>query len=252
MQGNCMKNNRITAMYFAVIIMCASALSMMAGSLAATGYVDDDVGLSINQTEPAEFPGGALMEGIHSGKVRLIVSVDAEGRLVDHLVVAYTDKAFVGSAVRAVTAWTYEPARVHGHARASRADLLFVFKADVVATVQNDTSNYLQDLFGERYEFKPSLLKDLDRIPTPVHVITPTLPNGLLADGKERVVTVEFFIDQAGKVRVPSVSREEADDRLAALAVTAVEQWQFEPPLRNGSAVLVLAKQDFRFVAKRQ
>jgi TonB family protein len=178
------------------------------------------------------------------------VSVDAEGRLVDHLVVAYTNKAFIASAVSAVKAWTYEPAKVRGRARASRVDLVFSFKADLVATVQSSAVNFLQDLFGERYEFRPSLLRDLDHIPTPVHVVTPTIPNGVLAEGEERVVTVEFYIDQEGKVRIPAVSREDADDRLAAVAVTAVEQWRFEPPVRKGSAVLVLAQQDFHFMAK--
>lgn len=244
-----MKNVRTTAVYFAIILGCASALPVMAG-FPGRNDSDDNAGLQINQTEPAEFPNTALMDGIHTGKVRLIVSVDAEGRLVDHLVVAYTNKVFVGSAVRAVKAWTYEPARVRGRARASRVDLVFAFKADLVVMVQNSAQNFMKDIFAERYEFSPSLLRDLDHIPTPVHVVSPTIPNGLLAEGEERVVTVEFYIDQEGKVRIPAVSREDADDRMAAVAVTAVEQWRFEPPVRKGAPVLVLAQQDFHFMAK--
>ena len=227
--------------------MCAGVLSV---SAALPTVENDDVGLNINQTEPAAFPNGVLLQGIHSGKVRMVVSVDAEGRLVDHLVVAYTNVAFVNAAVRAVTAWTYEPARVRGRPRASRVDLIFIFKSDLNVTVQNATMNFIQDIFGEKNEFQPSLLRDLDHIPTPVHVITPSIPDGVLALGEEHVVTVEFYIDQEGKVRVPAVSREEADDRLAAVAVAAVEQWRFEPPMRRKQPVLVLAQQDFRFVAK--
>ena len=247
MQGNLMHK-------FRVKLLCLTAIALFGAILPASAILgvedNDDAGLSINQSVPAVFPSGLLMQGIHSGKVRLVVSVDAEGRLVDHLVVAYTNEAFVASAVRAVEGWTYEPARVRGRLHASRVELLFDFKSDLNATVLNSDSNFLQDLFGVKYVFKPSLLRDLDHIPTPVHVVTPSIPEGVLAPGTERIVTVEFYIDQEGKVRVPSVSREKAGDRLAAVAVSAVEQWLFEPPLCKGRPVLVLAQQEFRFVAK--
>ena len=249
MQGNFMKNIRATAgIYFGAIFMLASVLPVTAGLPAADS--ESEAGLRINQTEPAEFPVGALHQGIHSGKVRVVVSVDAEGKLVDYLVVAYTNEIFVSSAVRALKSWTYEPAKVHGHVRASRADIAFVYKGDMVVAVQNADYNITQGMFGQIYKFEPSVLRDLDHIPVPLHVVTPLIPDGVLAAGEVRVVTVEFYIDQEGKVRVPSVSREQVDDQLAAAAVDAVEQWSFEPPMRKGQPVLVLAQQDFHFVAK--
>jgi len=249
MQGNFMKNIRATAaIYFAAIFMLASVLPVMA--VLPTTDPDYDAGLRINQTEPAVFPTGALLRGVHSGKVRLVVSVDTEGKLVDYLVVAYTDEIFVSSAVRALKTWTYEPAKVRGRPRASRADLAFVYKGDMVVAVQNADYSFLQGIFGQLYKFEPSVLRDLDHIPVPLHVVTPMIPEGVLAAGEVRVVTVEFYIDQEGKVRVPSVSREQVDDQLAAAAVEAVEKWRFEPPMRKGHPVLVLAQQDFRFVTK--
>jgi len=239
---------------FRVTVLCGAVTLMWVGVLparAARPAIDEDnVGLNIRQSEPVGFPNGVLLQGIHSGKVRIVVSVDAEGRLVDHLVVAYTNAAFVKPVVEALKTWTYEPAKVHGRARASRVDLSFVFKSDLVVTVMNSDVSFLREIFGDQNEFQPSLLRDLDHIPTPVHVVTPPIPDEVLTPGEERVVTVEFYIDQEGKVRVPAVSREDADDRLAAAAVAAVEQWRFEPPLRRKQPVLVLAQQDFRFVAK--
>ena len=167
------------------------------------------------------------------------MSVDAEGKLVDYLVLAYTHEAFAVAAVQAVKAWTYEPAKAKGRLCASRADLDFVFKSDLVVAVQNAESNYLEDVFGQQNVVQPSLLRNLDHIPTPIHVVSPINPDGVLEVGKERVVTVEFYIDQEGRVRMPSVSREMADDQLAAAAGMAVEQWRFEPPLRGGRPVLV-------------
>lgn len=241
-----MKKFRVTALSIAAIVWCAGSLPVRA----MLPTEEDDVGLSIVQTERATFPEGVLMRGVHSGRVRIVISVNAEGRLVDHLVVSYTNAAFVGPAVRAVKAWKYEPARAHGKPCASRVDLSFEFKSDLNVTVMNSDVNFLKDIFGETNEFQPCLLRDLDRIPTPVHVISPAIPPGVLAPGEERIVEVEFYIDQEGVVRVPAVSREKAGDSLAAAAVSAVEQWRFEPPLRWKKPALVLAQQQFRFVAK--
>jgi len=241
-----MKKFRVRTAWIPVFFLLASALPALAGFPNA----DDDMGLNVIQSENVQFPLGVQLQGIHSGKVHLVVSVDAEGHLVDHLVVAYTHQAFVKPAVEAIKAWSYEPARVHGRPRASRADLIFAFKSDLIVTVQNADFDISHSIFGERYAFEPCSLRDLDHIPVPIHVVSPSIPDGVLASGEQRVVKVEFYIDQEGNVRVPSVSREQVDDLLAAAAVESVEKWHFEPPMRKGNAVLVLAQQDFRFVAK--
>ena len=60
---------------------------------------------------------------------------------------------------------------------------------------------------------------------------------------------MDFLIDEEGRVRLPAVSRatNEANEELAAAAVTAVTQWRFEPPTAKGKPVLVRAQQDFAF-----
>ena len=70
------------------------------------------------------------------------------------------------------------------------------------------------------------------------------------SDEKVHTVTVEFYIDEQGTVRMAAVPRESAGDVYAAAAVAAVEQWRFEPPLRKGEPVLVLAQQEFKFRPK--
>lgn len=242
-----MNNFPVTALRLAAILVCAGTVLARA-ALPPEG--NDDLGLNVIQTERASFPEAVLLRGVHSGRVRIVISVNAEGRLVDHLVVAYTNEAFVGPAVRAVKAWKYEPARAHGKPCASRVDLSFEFKSDLNVTVMNSDVSFMKDLFGETNEFQACLLRDLDRIPTPVHVISPAIPQGVLSPGEERIVEVEFYIDPEGVVRVPAVSRDRAGDSLAAAAVSAVEQWRFEPPLRRKKPALVLAQQQFRFVAK--
>ncbi len=212
---------------------------------------DDDVGIGLDQTVPVTYPTVMQARGISTGEARVSISVDADGHLTDCLVICYTQEPFAQEVVSAIKRWTFEPARVHGHARIANTSLIFKFSSDYTVIVEGlgygVESHFIPQL-KDRYEYAVCQLRDLDRIPTPVHVVQPLLPG--LPD-KLSVVIVEFYIDEKGNVRIPSVSREDADNIYAAAAVEAVEKWRFEPPLRHGRPVLVAAKQEFRFQAKK-
>jgi len=210
---------------------------------------DYNAGIAIEQVGVLVYPPMMLYNAIYSGEVSAVISVDAKGALTDFLVTGYTDKAFADAAAVALKRWIYTPARVNGRATSSRADVLFMFKDQGVivqalpgALEQRALSGYAQG----RYVYQPCKLRELDRIPTPVHVVQPAIK----ADGVMHSVTVEFYIDEEGKVRMPAVARESADDTFAAAAVSAVEQWRFEAPLRRGKPVLVYAQQEFTFQPK--
>jgi hypothetical protein len=215
---------------------------------------DSDSSIVIHQTgRVLVFPTDLLMEGVPSGEVQVVLSVDAKGVLSDCLVVGYTNSGFADEVVQALKTWSYEPARVHGRALASRVDLKVTFKSDVSVMVVNLSQHYWELLSGDwrRYAYRAYKLGELDRIPTPVQVVQPVLPKGDTPRGAPHRVTVEFFIDEKGRVRVPTVDRDEVDDVYAAAMVTAVEQWRFEPPMRHGRPVLVIAQQDFDFRPKQ-
>jgi TonB family protein len=82
-------------------------------------------------------------------------------------------------------------------------------------------------------------------------VVTPDAPSHGPEAQAKHMVTVEFFIDEKGQVRLPCVAREEAGSVYAACALDAVRQWRFDPPTVKGRAVLVLATQQFNFVPKK-
>ncbi|AOS45066.1 Gram-negative bacterial tonB protein [Lacunisphaera limnophila] len=208
-----------------------------------------NAGIGIKQTGVLTYPASMMGEGIYSGEVRAVISVDAEGNLSDWLVTGYTQPAFAEAASAAIQRWKYEPTLVDGRARASRADILFEFRLEgvIVMTLPGaSTKHAFRQILEERYAYRPVRLSELDRIPTPVHVVPPVAR----IDGPPRTVTVGFYIDEEGRVRMPAVERESADDLLAAAAVAAVEQWRFEPPLRKGGRVLVYAYQEFTFKPK--
>jgi TonB family protein len=191
--------------------------------------------------------------GIKSGIASVAIAVDDKGQLTDYLITAYTHPAFADSAVAALKKWKFEPAMIRGNPRNSKADLTFKFAVEGVVVVSVSAASV-----GEMLEYKLAPLSEaysactlaqLDRIPTPTKIVNPQYPGQLARSSRGGHVSVEFYIDEQGHVRMPSVSREtiEANEELSAVAVSAVAQWQFDPPLSKGRPVLVLAKQDFTF-----
>jgi len=236
--------------YICSLLGALGAFSGVTAGTPSSPVQEGDLGIAIEQLGVLTFPVSMLYNGIYSGEVRAAISVDQDGKLTDVLVTGYTDKAFADASVAALKRWKYKPALVHGRAQTSRADIVFTFREQGVIVHSLPGAVERAALLGmmqQRYVYQPCLLKDLDRIPTPVHVVTPAIN----VDTTRHSVTVGFFIDEEGRVRMPSVPRKWADDLYAAAAVEAVEQWRFEPPLRKGRPVLVHAEQEFNFVAKK-
>jgi TonB family protein len=211
---------------------------------------DADLGIAIDQVGVLAFPSIMIQSGVYSGEVHAAISVDQDGKLTDFLLVRYTEEAFAEAARAAIKRWKYEPALVHGRPQSSRADVIFSFR-DQGVFVQSlpgaAERQIIENLRQGRFAYQACQLRDLDRIPTPVHVVSPSF-NG---DTHKRTVVVGFYIDEEGNVRLPSVSRESADDYFAAAAVKAVEQWRFEPPVRKSRPALVYAEQEFNFNPKK-
>lgn len=228
----------------------AAILSLLAaGSLSAVERPGDNVGIAIDQVGVLVYPPKLLNSGVFSGEVKAVISVDDQGTLSDCLVIGYTNQGFVDAALAAMKRWAYQPAMVMGRARASRAEVLFTFRdrGVIVQNLPGALEHY--QMFGpleDRYVYRPVKLSELDGTPLLVHPVQPAVRKSDV----EHSITVEFYIDEEGRVRMPAVGRESADDAYAAAAVAAVEQWRFEPPLRKGKPVLVYAQQEFTFKPK--
>jgi TonB family protein len=225
------------------------------GSLAADAQfaTQDYAPMRFFQTESPVFPEEALAQGYRSGVVQVAVQVDASGVLTDYLVTTYTHPAFARNAVAAVKKWRFEPARIHGEPRGAKADLTFNFDTEGTVVVNMTVTSSAEllhfSIVPDAQAFRARTLSELDRTPMPIKFVKPVYPMDLARSSHGGHVTVEFYIDELGHVRLASVDRQtiEANEELAAIAVTTVEQWQFEPPLYRGRPVLTLAQQDFNF-----
>jgi TonB family protein len=239
-----MKTPRLLLSHAAVLLGSLSAFAQ----IAPPAYEP----MKVTHTDVPVFPQRVLAQGYKTGQVRIALQIDAEGKLTDYLVTAYSSPGLVDGAVAAIKKWRFEPARIHGAPRAAEAEFTFNYEsAGVVVDMSIQTMAELLHLriVPNSLAYSACALSELDRIPTPVKIVKPVYPEKLARSSRGGHVTVEFYIDEHGHVRLPSVDRQtiEANEELAALAVTAVEQWQFEPPLRKGRPVLALAGQDFSF-----
>src|ERR1700678_3442204 len=220
---------------------------------AVAQFVQQDyVPMKFIQLEPAVYPQSVLPLGITSGEARVAVQVDDTGQLTDSLVVAYSHPAFADEEAAALKKWRFEPAMVHGLPCSATAVLDFRFRSGAVV-MDLFTDSVAQMIHfrvvPEALAYKVCSLDQLDRIPTPTKIVKPSYTLEQARRSHLRYLTVEFYIDKEGHVRLPAVSREsiEADKELSAAAVMAVEQWQFEPPVSRGNPVFVRAQQVFNF-----
>jgi TonB family protein len=189
-----------------------------------------------------------MRDGISNGEARILINIDSTGRLTESMVLGYTHKPFADAATAAINEWRYEPAHYDGENVGTVADITFRFEIDGVLLVERvGVPHFTQhETLGVKYVYKPHGLRTLDGIPTPIQVTQPIYPKEWIDQGHRGTVVVDFYIDETGAVRMPSVASTE-NSLLASAAAAAVKEWRFSPPLRKGRPVLAHCQQIFKF-----
>lgn len=211
------------------------------------------VPMKIIETEPIRYPRDVADLGVVDGTTQIAIQVDEKGTLTDALVIGYTHKSFADAALAGLKKWNFEPAYLDDRAHGATMNLTIMFEMKGLVVVNLTADNVIEvqrlrarsDLYGAW----ACSLSELDRIPTPKKVISPRNPLGPDKTSRTVSLSVHFYIDQQGKVRLPAVSRaaSQENDAYAAEAISAISQWEFEPPLSHGKPTLVAASQEFNF-----
>jgi TonB family protein len=227
-------------------------LVLVFAAILVPGFAADSTPLRIEQTVDPHFPAALAFSPVSNGEARVVVDIDADGKLVDWLVAGYSDKAFADEAVAALKQWRYQPPTRRGEPVGARRELRFYFNS--TGRVVSLSSMELPDYFMQRVA-PPQLvslvcaLPDLDRPITAVQTVNPWHP-----DRAKQVplpagtVLVDFYIDEAGQPRMPVVL-DSTHEAYAQAAVEALSQWRFAPPTRHGTPVAVRVQQRFVFSA---
>lgn len=208
--------------------------------------------LRIQPTRPLTFPAALGGTGIREGWVRVVVSVDAGGQLLDAMPESYTHEIFAREALRALREWNFLPAAQDGRLVPTRMSFRMDFSDHgaspaQVLSIQTMANQVLGGVTRDHPIIAIVEPPELDQAITAVKAIKPANPaNAIEGAAAKNQVRLDFYIDETGQPRMPVVESS-PHDAFSHAAVEALLQWRFNPPLRHGQPVSVHVKQDFFF-----
>ncbi|MFI5336730.1 MAG: energy transducer TonB [Opitutales bacterium] len=205
----------------------------------------------IIETEKGRFPLMMINLGVRHGTVQIMLEIDETGKLTDLLVTGYSHESFAEEVKRVVREWKFEPALEQGQPISTILDLTYKFEmiGTLMTEVKIDYLPRFSDTWLESDAFHAATLKQLDRIPTPVKIVSPGYPQAWASSGITGSIIVDFYIDATGRTRMATCPAG-TNPQLAGIALAAVRRWEFTPPTRQGQPVLVHAQQAFKFLEK--
>lgn len=233
-----------TAPCFPVVLFAAFAATLVAQTTP----------LRIEQTVEAQFPPALSLSPITEGEARVIINVDADGKLADWLVTGYTHKSFADEAVSVLKAWRYTPAMDRGQPVGVRMELTFQFEAKgrVVSLMAIETPEVLHKMMGIGPTFITQVV-GLEELDQPLAAVNPESPRYPAQAGgsasQPRSVLVDFYVDEKGQPRMPVVINS-SHENYSLAAVDALSRWRFTAPTRAGKPVAVRVRQQFIFPSR--
>lgn len=206
--------------------------------------------MRVIETVKPQFPLEMSSRGITEGQVWLMVSVDADGRLFDRLLTAYTRASFAKAAIEALHQWKFVPARVGGIAVATRQEFHFHFSitGQIVSRSGADTAGSPMFSLAQRPDTTVLVAKE-EELDAPLQLdklVVPEWPRDAPSSAKLARVTLDFIIDGFGRTRMIAVVASDGDAFSEAAAV-AVSQWRYAAPVRRGEATLVRKREEIVF-----
>jgi TonB family protein len=198
------------------------------------------------------YPLEAEHAGVREGQVTVILSIDETGHLTDFLIARWTHRAFAAAVAEGLPAFRFSPARVRSEPTPVRMPVTFYFQQRGAVVSLTGLEAFSERLagFADRNRFALAVCP-ADRLDRPlvlVDVVSPRYPEEMLERGEAGSVTLDFFIDHEGKVRMPAADLG-THPSFARAAAAALVQWRFEPPTSGGQPVIVQAVQTFNFPA---
>jgi TonB family protein len=196
-----------------------------------------------------EFPSYVQLTGNNRGVVTVAIGRNTEGNVTDVLVLDSTHPRLSQSVVEAVSNWKFVyPANPPPTGQEIVPIVRFLFTAkgiSIVSALTGSLASKDRDVNENSPVILPSFA-ELDTLPKPINHPMPRFTGSLAAGAADSSVTVKFFVDETGKVRVPIIVDCSVPE-LGRAALAAVEQWRYDPPLMGGHATIALEIQTFNF-----
>jgi TonB family protein len=236
------------------LLLCLTALAFVASLGAqAPNNAESIQTLRVKNFVMPVFPDYVQLTGNSKGIVTVAIGRDAEGYVTDVLVLTSTHAQLSRSVVDAVKKWKFAlPANLAPAGKEIYPVVRFVFSAQGIAVVSALTGS-LDSKERADVDDSPVLLPsfaNLDSVPQPINHPLPTFTGSAAARAVGSTATVRYFVDEEGKVRVPVVT-ECSSPEVGQAALSAVEQWTYEPPRAAGHATIALETGVFTFAPSK-
>jgi TonB family protein len=242
---------------FRSLLLSLASLSLgaalsLAQNPSAAGDAAPSTELTIAKYVAPAFPEVARMEGVLEGSAVVVFSHDGAGRVTDALVVESTHPAFAREAADAVRQW-----RISAHAHEGRPcrlahGLCFSFHnggvVNLAAAPRTRANEASANRGNPRMESSVVGRDELDLAPKTLSQPMPVLPAASATDGRSDALHVSFFIDEKGRVRVPSIVTA-VDPVVAEAVLAALEKWRYEAPRKGGKTVAAMNEVAFTLKA---
>jgi TonB family protein len=231
------------------LLFCLIALALLSPLRAQEANNDKSVQkLRLDKFVMPEFPDYVRASGNNKGVVTVAIGRDSEGHVSDVLVLGSTHPRLTQTTVDAVKQWKFTlPANpAPGHDIVPIVRFLFTSKGiSIVSALTGSLASKDHEVNENAPVVLPSFA-DLDSPPTPLNHPMPRFTGRLAAAAAGGTVTVKFFVDETGKVRVPIIL-DCSTPELGGAALAAVEQWTFSPPRAAGRETIALETETFSF-----
>lgn len=190
-------------------------------------YFQDPVE-AVRMVDPV-YPYELALAGTRGG-ARVDFRIDAHGRVGDVAVAEATHAEFGQALAAAITAWQFRPLRRYDEVVTAEFSITWRFTEPRPDSAEHRLLGNLGA--GE----KPMSARELDRPLFPLHQRAAIFPPDRLDAGEGGRAEIEFIIDRTGRVRLPRL-RGASDPVFGWSAMTALSQWVFETPRKNGQPV---------------
>lgn len=173
---------------------------------------------------------------------------DDSGFVEDWIPIRTNDVDVIQSIDQVVKDWKIQPPVVNGIPSWSYVEfqIRFVNEGAVVSLTPLEAVLSFTKTMRDDFQLVVPF-SELDSIPRPIKMDAPKLSPALVHANSGQIVRFEFFIDQEGKVRIPIIKEKIDTEAMAAtIMLESLLKWEFEPPHKNGKAVLTRAVIPFR------
>jgi TonB family protein len=198
---------------------------------------------AISQPAP-EFPKALEIQGLKHGWAIVGFTVHADGGVADVSAVTFSRPEFGRAAVEGVRKWRFEPASKDGRKPAQRLEVPITF-----SVYANDEAANSR-IPAHAPTTSPKVRSE----------VRPVYPSRMRAAGVQGTVVVDFVVTKKGEVAEARVllvttspelggqARREAESQFGAAALSAVNQWKFQPGLSQGEPVDTQMQRPVNFV----